>query len=138
MQGCCRLALMCACNDLLFLRYGWGHAPGDGTGLTDCFQLVCEVRRRLGLRDYAPDFDWVYDTYTEATLPRMRLMRWLLEHCSRVTTPQPGDLLLCQGRAAGAFAVVSAEGGMIHLRDSGTVAHHLRVPSVLPLFRPLP
>ena len=129
---------MSGCNDLLFLRYGWGHAPSDGSGLTDCFQLVCEVRRRLGLRDYAPDFAWVYGTYTEATLPRMRLMRWLLEHCSRVMTPQPGDLLLCQGQAAGAFAVVSAEGGMIHLRDSGTVAHQQRVPSVLPLFRPLP
>ena len=127
-----------ACNDLLWLRYGWGHAPGDGSGLTDCFQLVCEVRRRLGLRDYGPEFDWAYDTYTETTLPRMRLMRWLLDHCSRVDTPQPGDVLLCQGAAAGAFAVVSAEGGMIHIRESGTVAHQQQVPRSLPLFRPEP
>lgn len=129
---------MSHCNDLLFLRYGWGHAPGDGSGLTDCFQLVCEVRRRLGLRDYGPQFDWAYETYTEETLPRVRLMRWLLEHCSRVDTPQPGDLLLCQGQAAGAFAVVSAVGGMIHLRESGMVGHQLSVPSLLPLLRPLP
>jgi hypothetical protein len=135
--ACCRLIPVSGCNDLLFLRYGWGHAPGDGSGLTDCFQLVCEVRRRLGLRDYGPQFDWAYETYTEETLPRVRLMRWLLEHCSRVDTPQPGDLLLCQGQAAGAFAVVSAVGGMIHLRESGMVGHQLSVPSLLPLFRPL-
>ena len=66
------------------------------------------------------------------------LRRWLLEHCSRVDSPQPGDLLLCQGQAAGAFAVVSAVGGMIHLRESGMVGHQLSVPSLLPLFRPLP
>jgi hypothetical protein len=107
-------------------------------GTAGVMHLAMAVRRRLGLRDYGPQFDWAYETYTEETLPRVRLMRWLLEHCSRVDTPQPGDLLLCQGQAAGAFAVVSAVGGMIHLRESGMVGHQLSVPSLLPLFRPLP
>jgi len=129
---------MSHCNDLLLLRYGWGHRPGDGSGLTDCFQLVCEVRRRLGLLDYAPSFEWAYAAYTETTLPRVRLMRWLLENCSRVSTPRPGDVLLCRSNAAGALAVMSAEGGMLHLRSSGMVAHLPSVPQMIPSFHPHP
>ena len=129
---------MSGCNDLLFLRYGWGHAPGDGSGLTDCFQLVCEVRRRLGLRDYGPQFDWAYETYTEETLPRVRLMRWLLEHCSRVDTPQPGDLSLVHGMTCGAFAVVTDVQGLLYIRHTGAVLHAPTCPTELRYWRPLP
>ena len=83
---------MSACNDLIGLAYGWSHRPGDGSGKTDCFQLVCEVRRRLELTDYAPEFEWVYRSYSEATFPRIRLIRWLMERCTRTTEPTPGDV----------------------------------------------
>jgi hypothetical protein len=129
---------MSACNDLILLRYGWGQRPGDGSGQTDCFQLACEVRRRLGLHDLSADFAWVYQTYTEETLPRRRLIRWLLEHCKRVASPLPGDLALFRGTRAGALAVATEEGGLVYLRESGWVGHAPAVPVGIPLFRHLP
>jgi hypothetical protein len=64
-------------NDLIGLRYGWHCRPNDGTGKTDCFQLVCEARRRLGMSDYAPRFEWVYSVYDEFSLPPRQILRWL-------------------------------------------------------------
>ena len=62
-------------NDLIGLQYRWGARPSDGTNETDCFQLSCEVRRRLGLADVSSEFEWVYEEYTAETLSRMRLIR---------------------------------------------------------------
>jgi hypothetical protein len=81
-------------NDLVLLRYGWGHSPGDGSGMTDCFQLCCEARRRLALRDFTETFAWVYDQWNEATFPRRNLLRWLLEHGHRLTGPRHGAVAL--------------------------------------------
>ena len=125
---------MSDCNDLIGLQYGWGYAPGDGTGMTDCFQLVCEVRRRLGLTDYAPEFDWAYRTYSEETFPRTRLIRWLMERCNRTTEPAPGDVVLFGG--ATAMGAVTAERGAIFLAGGQRVAHLPVVPSTVNLFRP--
>lgn len=92
-------------NDLIGLRYGWGHRPGDGSGLTDCFQLVCEVRERLGLSDYRDRFAWVYERYTEATFPRRLLARWLLEHGSRLQGAWHGAVALLPAAAGGALGI---------------------------------
>ena len=78
-------------NDLIGLTYSWNCKPSDGTGKTDCFQLCCEVRRRLGLYDYASEFAWVYETYAESALPRTKISRLLLQLGQRTTTPQDGD-----------------------------------------------
>lgn len=91
-------------NDLIGLTYGWGHSPLDQSGKTDCFQLVCEVRRRLGLFDYCNTFEWVYDKYTEDTFPRRLIVKWLLEHGQRITTPQFGAVVLLPGAAGAALA----------------------------------
>jgi hypothetical protein len=127
---------MSDCNDLIGLPYGFGCRPGDGTGMTDCFQLVCEVRRRLGLRDYAPEFDWVYRSYSEETFSRIRLIRWLMERCNRTTEPVPGDVVLFGG--ATAMGVVTAERGAIFLAGGKRVARLPSVPSTVNLFRPRP
>jgi hypothetical protein len=138
MQESCRSIATLACNDLLLLRYGWGHRPGDGSGLTDCFQLICEVRRRLGLRDYSPEFEWVYRTYTEQTLGRYSLARWLLEKTTRVDQPLAGDVTLLDAAVNGALAVVSDSGGLLYLRSSGSVVHAPTAPQSLRYHRPLP
>lgn len=44
-------------NDLVGMEYEWGSQPSQGK--TDCWQLVIEVRKRLGLQ--TPSFSWVYD-----------------------------------------------------------------------------
>lgn len=90
-------------NDLIGLRYGWGHQPGDGSGMTDCFQLVCEVRARLGLSGYRDRFAWVYERYGEIDFPRRLLARWLLQHGNRLQTPQHGAVAFLPGAAGGAL-----------------------------------
>jgi hypothetical protein len=92
-------------NDLVGLRYGWGHRPGDGSGLTDCFQLVCEVRDRLGLSDYRDRFAWVYERYTEQDFPRQLLARWLLKHGSRLNRSWHGAVVLLPAAAGGALGI---------------------------------
>lgn len=88
-------------NDLIGLSYGWGHRPGDGSGRTDCFQLVCEVRRRLGLRDYGKTFEWVYSRYSDETFPRRLLMRWLRQYGRPLAEPTPGAVTWLPGNALG-------------------------------------
>ena len=69
-------------NDLIGLQYAWGHGPLDGSGFTDCFQLSCEVRRRLGLNDHAA---------------AQRLARFLLTSGARTLEPIAGDMILLPG-----------------------------------------
>jgi len=107
-------------NDLIGLQYGWGYAPGDGTGMTDCFQLMCEMRRRMGLSDYSERFKWVYDQYTEDTLHRRLIPRWLLQHGTRLGAPQVGAVLLLPGHAGAALATVVTDGALF-LAPSGNV-----------------
>jgi len=97
-------------NDLIGLRYGWGHRPGDGSGKTDCFQLTCEARNRLGLTDYQPKFEWVYQRYTEQTFNYRLIIRWLKENGRRLSTPTPGAVMLLPGRIGLALATVFDDG----------------------------
>lgn len=129
---------MSFCNDLLGLGYGWGCRPGDGSGRTDCFQLMGEIHRRLGVRDYREVFAWVYRAYPPETVPSIRLVRWLLENSDHVETPQPGDVGILKGPIGGAFATVSDTCGLVYLNNSGVVVHAPKVPSNLRLYRPLP
>jgi hypothetical protein len=107
-------------NDLIGLRYGWGHAPSDGSGKTDCFQLVCEARHRLGLTDYTSKFAWVYDRYKDDTFPRRLIVRWLLEHGHRIATPMPGAVVLLPG-SAGAALATALDDGVLFIAPSQNV-----------------
>lgn len=91
-------------NDLVGLIYGWGHSPQDGSGKTDCFQLACEVHRRLGFADYAPEFEWVYREYTEESFSRRLIARWLFENGKRIRQPRAGAVMLLPGHAGAAMA----------------------------------
>jgi hypothetical protein len=93
-------------NDLIGLTYAWNHSPGDGSGKTDCFQLTCEVRNRLGLADYRDQFNWVYREYTESSFPRRLIIRWLNENGKRIYERPPGAVMLLPGSAGAALATV--------------------------------
>jgi hypothetical protein len=107
-------------NDLIGLEYGWGHAPGDGSGRTDCFQLTCEARDRLGLSSYRDKFAWVYEKWTEETFPNGMLLRWLLTFGDRLETPQPGAVALLPSRAGRALGTCT-ESGVVFIGPGRTV-----------------
>jgi len=87
-------------NDLIGLAYRWGCRPGDGSGCTDCFQLVCAVRRQLGLPDHAAQFEWVYQEHTAETFGLLHLRRLLASLADPVAAALPGDPILLGGAAA--------------------------------------
>jgi hypothetical protein len=107
-------------NDLIGLHYGWGNAPSDGSGKTDCFQLVCEVRQRLGLTSYTDKFAWVYDSYVDETFPRRMIVRWLLEHGRRINAPRHGAVVLLPGLAGAALAT-ALDGDVLFIAPSQNV-----------------
>jgi hypothetical protein len=109
-------------NDLIGLAYGWGCRPNDGSGKTDCFQLTCEARRRMGLSDYADKFAWVYDRYDDATFPRRLVLRWLLENGNRITQPRAGAVALLPGFAGAALGAVT-DHGVLFLGGRQNVVH---------------
>lgn len=110
-------------NDLVMLSYGWGHAPGDGSGKTDCFQLVCEVRRRIGLRELAEHFEWVYQRYDEVSFPRGNVLRWLHREGSETQERKPGTLAyLPTDRGAVALGTCT-EDGLIFIAPGQNVVH---------------
>ena len=81
-------------NDLIGLEYQWGASFSEGQSKTDCFQLVCEVRKRLGLSDLGSRFAWAYESYTAQTLRPVRLARWLLQEGKRLKMPEHGAIAL--------------------------------------------
>lgn len=109
-------------NDLIGLQYGWGRRPGDGSGMTDCFQLTCEVRRRLDLKDHTEMFAWVYEEYDEQTFPRGRIARWLLQYGARLADPTPGAVALLPG-SSGAALGTATDHGVIFIAPGQNVVH---------------
>jgi len=108
-------------NDLIGLTYGWNHAPGDGSGKTDCFQLACEVRRRLGMSDYSERFAWVYTEFMDEQFNRAKIARWLLQCGDRLKLPVPGAVRLLPAEKGSALATYLNDGTTIFLGPSGSV-----------------
>jgi hypothetical protein len=98
------------CNDLIGLPYRWAAAPASGA--TDCFQLVCEARRRLGLMDYSERFAWVYERYTEQTFRRALLPRWLLQNGRRLGEPIAGAVALLPSSTGSALGTILEDGAL--------------------------
>lgn len=108
-------------NDLIGLEYGWGHAPGDGSGKTDCFQLACEIHKRLGFGDYTAKFQWVYDEYDDKTFPRSKIARWMLANGTRLAAPTPGAVMLLPVQTGAAMASYLEDGTTIYIGPMQTV-----------------
>jgi hypothetical protein len=108
-------------NDLIGLKYGWNHAPGDGSGMTDCFQLACEVRRRLGMSDYSERFAWVYEEFLDEQFNRAKIARWLLERGERLKNPIPGAVRLLPAEQGSALATYLDDATTIFLGPGSNV-----------------
>lgn len=106
--------------DLLGLQYRWGASPEDGSGHTDCFHLMCAMRRRLDLKDYLPEFEWVYERYTEETIPRGQILRWVLQNGDRCP-PRTGAITVLPAEI-GALATHTGF-GLLWIGPSHNVIH---------------
>lgn len=102
-------------NDLIGLEYGWGNKPGDGSNRTDCFQLVCEVQRRLGLRDYSSDYEWVYQQYTNETFNRRSILRWLFQRGLREPYGRTGSIVVVPNVGTTALGTFLEDGTVIFI-----------------------
>jgi len=106
-------------NDLIGLSYERRARFCDGEGQTDCFMLVCEARRRLGLRDYEEDFRWAYDEYDAGNLPMRRIMRWLLEHGRRTNAYDDGNVAIMKTIGGELGVGVVYNGGILTISKGG-------------------
>ena len=107
-------------NDLIGLEYCWGAHPADGRNKTDCFQLLCEIRSRLGLSDYKEQFCWVYWLYSAETLKPSQMARWLLQSGKRLKIPKVGAAALLVQPDNAALGTVTDQ-GLICLAPGGQV-----------------
>ena len=121
-------------NDLIGLEYGWGHRPSDGSGKTDCFQLSCEVRRRLGLFDYGPPYEWVYEQHTEASFTNWQLARLLLQNGQRSRYLTPGAVVLFSAIKTALGTV--ADSGIVYVSPGGRVVRSPLPPSTFYCIEP--
>jgi hypothetical protein len=94
-------------NDLIGLEYRWGARPSDGSGFTDCFALVMEVRRRFGLHDFYPDFQWVYEAYGHEGVGGRQILRWFWDHGQRINDAREGAIFRTMGANATGLALAA-------------------------------
>ena len=107
-------------NDLIGLEYCWGAHPRDGRNKTDCFQLVCEIRTRLGLSDHSERFAWAYWWFTPETLKPRHVARWLLQSGKRIKMPRDGAVALLAEPENAALGTV-VDGRVICIAPGGRV-----------------
>lgn len=98
---------MASFHDLIGLEYQWGAKPSDRSGFTDCFGLTMEVRSRLGLHSFYPDFAWMYEQYNEQTISGKQIMKWLWEKGQRISKPQAGAIFRIRAERSIALAAVT-------------------------------
>ena len=125
-------------NDLIGLAYERRARFCEGEGKTDCFMLVCEVRRRLGLHDYEKEFRWAYDEYDSGDLPMKRIIRWLFDNGKRTMERENGNVVIILPRPGDEVAVgVAYDGGILTVSRGGRSWWSSSFPS-LKLFKMLP
>lgn len=108
-------------NDLLGLKRAWGAYPGDGSGTVDCCLLALEVHKRLGYHDYTPEVAWIFEQYTDDTLPKNFIAKWLLQNGTRLEQQQPHALALLPSHGVGAVGTVLDDGTMLFIGPGGSV-----------------
>ena len=88
---------MACFNDLIGLQYKWGAHPADGSGFTDCFALSMEARRRLGLHDFFPEFQWVYEAYEDEGVGGRQILQWIWQRAERTKEARIGAVFRTKG-----------------------------------------
>ena len=108
-------------NDLIGLKRAWGAFPGDGTGTVDCCALAAEVHKRLGYWDYGPELKTLFAQYTESTLPKNFIPRWLLKNATRISEPALHSIVLLPSPGVGALGTVLGPNDVLFIAPSGYV-----------------
>lgn len=108
-------------NDLIGLKRAWGTFPGDGSGTVDCCALAAEVRKRLGYWDYGPELREIFAQYSDETLPKNFIARWLLKNGTRIATPELHAIALLPSPGVGALGTVLGLDDVLFIAPSGYV-----------------
>jgi hypothetical protein len=122
-------------NDLIGLKRAWGAMPGDGSGTVDCCLMAIEVHRRLGYWNYLPELAEIFAKYTEETLPKNFIPRWLLTNGTRLKQPETHALVLLPSLDAGAVGTVLGENDVLFIGRGGDVIRGPIPPAVGRYFR---
>lgn len=112
-------------NDLIGLDYKAGARYFPGCSSIDCFALFCETRRRLGLKDYEDEFQWVYE---KDRLPVKAIIKAVREITRQTSSPQDGDMAIMGGGLNRLAVGVVINGGIL------TISHGTKsfwTPSLL-------
>jgi hypothetical protein len=112
-------------NDLIGLSYEAGAKYSPGCSRIDCFALLCETRRRLGLIDYEDEFQWVYEA---ERLPVKAIIKAVRKIARQTNEPKDGDMAITGGGLHRLAVGVVINGGIL------TIAHGMKsfwTPSLL-------
>lgn len=104
-------------NDLIGLSYEAGARYFPGCSHIDCFALLCETRRRLGLVDYEDEFQWVYKA---DQLPVKAIIKAVRKIAQQTNQPKDGDMVITGGGLHRLAVGVVINGGIL------TTAHGIK------------
>ena len=51
-----------------------------------------EVRKRLGLKDFMEDYEWVYEQCLPEQVGNRQIIRWVRKHSRVIKVPRPGAI----------------------------------------------
>jgi hypothetical protein len=108
-------------NDLIGLKRAWSALPGDGSGMVDCCALAAEVHKRLGYYDYTNELLEIFSKYTDDSLPKSFIAKWLLKNAERIDGPEPHAVVLLPGNGAGAVGTVLDDGNVLFIAPNSYV-----------------
>mgnify|MGYP007019973068 CR=1 FL=1 len=104
-------------NDLIGLDYKAGARYAPNCSCIDCFALLCEARRRLGLKDYEDEFQWVYESKRLSVKAIIKAMQKI---ATKTDCPRDGDMAIMGGGLHSLSVGVVVNGGIL------TIAHGMK------------
>jgi hypothetical protein len=107
-------------NDLIGLRHETAAKFFPGCKTIDCFGLFIETRKRLGLHDFADDFEWVYQEIDNQTLPLRKIAAYMKKIARRTDCPIEGDLAVLPSKATTIGLGVVVNGGILTITENGS------------------
>lgn len=106
-------------NDLIGLRHETAAKFFPGCTTIDCFALFSETRKRLGLHDFAEDFQWVYDEMIGKQLPLRKIAKAMKKIACRTDNPKEGDLAVFPSASHTMGLGVVINGGILTITENG-------------------
>jgi hypothetical protein len=107
-------------NDLIGLRHETAAKFYPGCTTIDCFGLFIETRKRLGLYNFADDFEWVYQEIDNQTLPLRKIAALMKKIARRTDCPVEGDLVVLPSKSTTIGLGVVINGGILTISENGS------------------